>query len=109
MIRGEIWSASGASDYAGKPRPWLVVQSEQWEIEASVILCGFTTALTEGSHLRPLIQPTKENGLNTASRVMVDKVSTVAYSKLGKRIGQLAREDLLRVEQALALVLGFAG
>lgn len=109
MIRGEIWSASGASDYAGKPRPWLIVQSERWEIEASVILCGFTTVLTEGSHLRPLIEPTSGNGLNAPSRVMVDKISTVAHGKLGRRIGQLAPEDMTRAENALLLVLGFAG
>lgn len=109
MRRGEIWSASGASDYAGKPRPWLIVQSQRWEIEASIILCGFTTDLTDGNDLRPLVLPTPENGLLAPSRIMVDKISTVARSKLGKRIGHLTGVDMVLVEQALLLVLGFEG
>jgi mRNA interferase MazF len=109
VIRGEIWTASGATDYAGKPRPWLIVQSSRFAIEASVILCGFTTSLTEGSNLRPLVEPTPENGLNARSRIMVDKISTVSHGKLGKRIGTLSTDDMIRMEQALLLVLGFAG
>jgi mRNA interferase MazF len=109
VIRGEIWTASGAGDYAGKPRPWLIVQSTRLNIEASVILCGFTTVLTEGGNLRPLIMPTPENGLNQPSRIMIDKISTLSRGKMGQRLGCLTRDDMALVEQALLLVLGFDG
>lgn len=65
--------------------------------------------LTEGENFRPLIEPTPANGLIAPSRIMVDEISTVAHSKLGKRIGQLTIVDMARVERALGLVLGFAG
>lgn len=107
MKRGEIWTTSGASDYAGKPRPWLIVQSDRFAVEASAILCGFTTVITKGERLRPLIMPSPENGLERPSRVMVDKIASVAFSKLGKQIGVLSGDDLARVETALLLVLGF--
>ena len=109
MKRGEIWTAAGAADYAGKPRPWLVFQSDTMEIEASVILLGFTTDITESATIRPLVTPTPENGLHAVSRLMVDKISAVPRVKLGKPIGRLTDEQIEEAELALLLVLGFAG
>ena len=40
---------------------------------------------------------------------MVDKITTVARNKLGERIGAVSAEDMERVEDAVLLVLGFAG
>jgi len=39
---------------------------------------------------------------------MIDKVTTVPKTKLGKRIGRLADEDMLRMNRALVLFLGIA-
>lgn len=108
MKRGEIWTASGGTDYAGKPRPWLIVQSDLFPVEASVILCGFTSVVDDSEILRPLIEPDQGNGLRAPSRVMIDKVSAVARTKLRDRIGVLSDEHMSRVERALALILGFA-
>ena len=40
------------------------------------------------------------------SRVIVDKISTVAKSKLGMRIGRLAQEDIVRLNRAVVVFLG---
>jgi mRNA interferase MazF len=37
---------------------------------------------------------------------MVDKVTTVARSKVGKRIGRLDDRDIMRLNRAIAVFLG---
>lgn len=40
---------------------------------------------------------------------MADKITTVAKTKLGKRIGRLDDEDLVRLNRAVMVFLGLAG
>ncbi len=108
MRRGEIWTVSGGGDYAGKPRPAVIIQDDAFEATASVTICVFTTHETEAPLLRLAVQPSDSNGLQSISRLMVDKITTVAKSKLGKRIGRLNDEDMLRLNRALLVFLGLA-
>lgn len=108
MLRGEIWTASGGADYAGKPRPALIVQDDRFAGSKSVTLCGLTSALTESPFIRPRIEPSADNGLKEISQVMVDKVTTITVSRLGDRIGRLADADMARVDYALLTFLGLA-
>jgi mRNA interferase MazF len=109
VLRGEIWTVSGGADYAGKPRPALIVQDDRVVGSKSVTLCGLTTELTESSFSRPLIEPAPENGLRQTSQVMVDKITTIPLSRLGHRIGRLAASDMARVDTAMLIFLGLAG
>ena len=40
---------------------------------------------------------------------MLDKITTVARSKMGVRIGKLADEDMIRLNRAVLVFLGIAG
>jgi mRNA interferase MazF len=40
---------------------------------------------------------------------MVDKMTTVAKSKLGKRLGRLSDEDVVRLNRAMMVFFGLAG
>jgi mRNA interferase MazF len=40
---------------------------------------------------------------------MVDKITTVAKSKVGKQIGRLDDEDVVRLDRAVVVFLGLAG
>ena len=42
MKRGE-WTVSGGKDYAGKPRPVVIVQDDSFDATASITICAFTT------------------------------------------------------------------
>ena len=106
MKRGEIWTVSGGGDYVGKPRPAVIVQSDGFSITNSVTICIFTTNESEASLIRLLIEPDGRNGLDASSRIMVDKISTVPKRKMGRRIGELDREDIERLDQAIAIFLG---
>jgi len=109
MRRGEVWTASGGPGYAGKPRPVVIVQDDRFDATDSVTVCGFTTDPTEAPLFRLPIDRAAENALDAASRLMVDKITTVARNKLGHRIGRLADTDMLRLNRAIVVFLGLAG
>jgi mRNA interferase MazF len=107
--RGEIWTVSGAKDYAAKPRPAVIIQDDRFDTTDSLTICGFTTDPTDAPLVRLLIQPTADNGLRSASRIMVDKITSVPRAKIGSRIGRLADEDIVRLNRAILVFIGIAG
>jgi len=109
MKRGEIWTLSGGGDYTGKPRPGVIVQDDNFDATASVTLCAFTSDPTEAPLFRILIQPSETNGLRTPSRLMVDKLTTVSKQRIGKKVGHLDDQDMVRLNRAILVFLGFAG
>jgi len=106
--RGEVWTVSGGASYAGKLRPAVIVQEDRFEATNSVTLCAFTADPTDAPLLRMLIGPSDRNGLKMASRLMIDKMTTVPKARLGKRIGKLNDEDVVRLNRALMALLGLA-
>jgi mRNA interferase MazF len=107
--RGEVWTAAAGPDYAGKPRPVVVVQDDRFDATASITVCPFTTDPTDAPLFRPDIAPSAANGLRVASRLMADKVTTVPKAKLGTRVGRLSAEESRRLDRALLVFLGLAG
>jgi mRNA interferase MazF len=108
MRRGEIWTISGGADYAGKPRPAVIVQDDNFDATASVTICAFTTDPTEAALFRLPVDVSEENGLSTRSSLMVDKITTVTKRKLGSQVGRLGDEDLVRLNRAMTVFLGLA-
>jgi mRNA interferase MazF len=105
--RAEIWTASGGRDYAGKPRPVVIVQDDRFDTD-SVTICPFTTDPTAAPLFRLEIEPSPENGLREPCRLMVDKITTMSRSKIGDRMGVLAGIDTIRLNRAIAVFLGLA-
>jgi mRNA interferase MazF len=106
MRRGEIWTVSGGNDYAGKPRPAVILQDDSFSGTASITVCALTTNITEAPLFRLPVAPNERNGLRIACRLMVDKITTVSRSKVGTRVGRLDDEDILRLNQAVLVFLG---
>ncbi len=109
MRRGEIWTVAGGGDFTGKARPAVVLQDDHFDEVDSVTLCIFTTNATDAPLFRIPIEPSERNGLDEASRLMVDKITTVRRSRLRDRIGRLSDEDLIRLNRAVLVFLGLAG
>jgi len=107
--RGEIWTAAGAKNYAGKPRPVVIVQDDRFDASRSITICAFTSDPTDAPLFRLAIDPSDTNGLRTPSRLMVDKITTVPKDRLGTRIGRLGKGDLVRLARAILVFLGLAG
>src|SRR5579872_5244856 len=108
MKRGDIWTVNGGKDYAGKPRPVVIVQDDSFDATDSVTICAFTTDETDAPLFRLPVEPNERNGLRAACRLMVDKIATVSKAKIGARVGRLDDEDILRLNQAMLVLLGLA-
>lgn len=109
MRRGEIWTASDGKDYAGKARPVVIVQDDRFDATDSITVCALTTDATDAPLFRLPVEPNERNGLRAASRLMVDKISTVSKTKLGSRVGRLDDDDMLQLNRAMLVFLGLAG
>ncbi|MEC9346673.1 MAG: type II toxin-antitoxin system PemK/MazF family toxin [Pseudomonadota bacterium] len=108
MKRGEIWTVAGGNDYAGKPRPVVILQDDSFDATDSVTICGFTTDPAEAPLFRLPVVPDAQNGLRAPCSLMIDKINTVRRTKLGNRIGRLGDEDMLRLNRAAMVFLGLA-
>jgi mRNA interferase MazF len=108
MRRGEIWTVAG-KDYAGKPRPAVILQDDRFDATDSLTLCAFTTDPTDAPLIRLPVEPNERNGLRVPCRLMVDKITTVPKTKLGTRVGRLDDEDVVRLNRSVLVFLGLAG
>jgi mRNA interferase MazF len=108
MKRGDIWTVSGGRDYAGKPRPAVILQDDSFDGTDSITVCAFTTDETKAPLFRLPMEPNTRNGLREACSLMVDKITTVPKSKLGAQVGRLDDDDIGRLNQAVFVFLGLA-
>jgi mRNA interferase MazF len=109
MKRGEVWTVAGGGDYTGKPRPVVILQDDRFDATDSVTVCVFTTDPTDAPLFRVLVEPSELNGLESASRAMADKITTVRRARLGTQMGRLDDADMVRLSRAILVFLGFAG
>ena len=109
MKRGDVWTVAGGPDYAGKPRPAVILQDDAFDATASITICPFTTHSVDAPLVRLPIDPSERNGLRAASQLMIDKITTVSKSKVEMRVGRLSDEDIVRVNRAVLVFLGLAG
>jgi mRNA interferase MazF len=97
---------SGAG-FSGKPRPAVIIQSDDFSQTGSVALCLLTTSEVDAAFFRIPVEPSLENGLAQASSWMVDKLTAVRRDQLGRRIGRLGSAEMLSLEKAALVFLGF--
>ena len=107
MKRGDIVTVSLPGSY-GKPRPALIIQADLFEVHPSLTVLPITTQLRDAPLFRITVEPSNGNGLSKPSQIMLDKAHTVPREKLSEPFGKLSNELMLRVNQSLAVFLGFA-
>lgn len=108
MKRGDVVTVAVQGDY-GKPRPALITQADVFnETHASITVLPLTSSIVNAPLFRLTIDPSRQNGLTRVSQVMVDKVITVPRAKIGKVIGTLGDDTMIRVNRALSVWLGIA-
>ena len=107
MSRGDFVTIAMQGDF-GKPRPALVIQSDPFNEHATVTVLLVSSTLVDAPLLRVTIQPSKTNGLQKPSQVMVDKAMTVKRDKLGEAFGSASDSAMLEVGRCLAVFLGIA-
>ncbi|MGP9764304.1 type II toxin-antitoxin system PemK/MazF family toxin [Halomonas sp. AOP13-D3-9] len=105
--RGDLVTVAPPGEF-GKPRPALIIQSDQFISTATVTVLLLSSTLIDAPLIRIEVTPTLENGLRKRSQIMVDKPITVKRDKLGGPFGHLDDSTMLMVNRSLALFLGFA-
>ena len=108
MKRGEIWTVAGGKEYAGKPHPIVILQDDRFDSLDSITVCPFTTDPSDAPLFRLPVEPDDINGLRAACRLMVDKITTVPKTRIGRRIGRLGEEEMLGLNRAVLVFLGVA-
>jgi mRNA interferase MazF len=106
MRQGDVVAVSLPGD-CGKPRPAVVVQSDEFEHLNSLTVLPLTSHVLTLEACRVVVHPTDENGLQKVSQVMVEKASTVPRYQASQTIGRLSSKDMTAVNRALAVFLGF--
>lgn len=107
MIRGEIWSVAGGV-YASKPRPAVVLQDDRFDGTDSVTVCPLTSTDVAAPLLRMPLPADATSGLEAASFVMVDKITTVRRASVVRRIGRLSSTQIVDLERLVMVFLGLA-
>jgi mRNA interferase MazF len=108
MNRGDLASAVLPGPYGSKPRPVLVIQSDEFRNLHSVTVLPLTSEVLPVQVFRVTVEPTSENGLIERSQIMVDKAHTLPRHRLGYVFGRAADKDMMAVNRALALFLGLS-
>ena len=94
--------ATTARDAPGRPRPFLVVQSDLFnEAHSSFTLCPMTSVLGGEALFRVAFAPTSETGLTAESEVQVDKIQIIARGEISRVIGRAPATAMEQVDQAL--------
>ena len=108
MKRGDVVLAVAPGDL-GKPRPGVIVQSDDLgETTSSVLVCPMSSDLSDVRRTRPSIEPTFGNGLRVRSQIMTDKVNALRRDRIRRVIGTLDADDTDELDRALLIVLGLA-
>jgi mRNA interferase MazF len=64
--------------------------------------------LVDAADFRVTAEPTETNGLAETLQIMVDKPTTVRRERISQVIGRLAVDEIIKLDNALAFVLGLA-
>ena len=105
MQRGDIVIASEKGPYAGKPRPWLVLQNSAFLDRPSSITVCMITSDAMPSAFRIAVMPDDRNNLLDASVVLLDKILTIRDVAVDTVIGSLDDGAMTRVDDAARLWL----
>jgi mRNA interferase MazF len=106
MRRGDLVTIALSGNF-GKPRPVLVIHSDQFAGMAIVTVL-LSSTLVDAPLIRLDVEPPPENGLRRRSQIMVDKPLTVKREKIGEVFGHLDDSTMVAVNRGLAVFLGFS-
>jgi mRNA interferase MazF len=109
--RGEIFLVSfdpTVGREIRKTRPALVIQNNFGNRYGDLtIVAAITSKISPVPYpVEVLVQPSKANGLQLLSAVLLDQVRTVDKQRLIKRLGVLESSTMQRVDEAIQISFG---
>ena len=108
FARGDIVIiADRGVEFAGKPRPALVLQSTHFAT-MTLTVCPITSIAVDAPLLRIALPVGEASGLVVPCWAQIDKITTISRRRLGGRIGHLHNVKMFEISQALLVFLGIA-
>ena len=109
--RGEIYLVSfdpTVGHEIKKTRPALVIQNNIGNRYSPLtIVAAITSKISPVPYpVQVVIEPTRTNGLSVRSSIRLDQLRTVDRQRLIKRLGQIDRSAMTKVDEALRISLG---
>jgi len=101
IVRGMIVVGVGKGDVSGKPRPFLVVQSDVFADHATISLCPLTSVISGTNLFRVSLEASAETGLVRDSEIQVDKLDTLGREHITQIMGTIPITTMTRVDDAL--------
>lgn len=100
--RGDLVLAAGPGEFSGKPRPFVIVQSDSFnELHASLAMCPVTSTVN-GAHLfRVPIEASIESALDRNSEIQIDKVQSLRRQRVVRVLGAVPANIMTMVDDAL--------
>jgi len=106
--RGDVVLVVAQGDL-GKPRPGVVVQSNELpDTTTTVLICPMSSDVDHATQIRPIVEPSPSNGLRARSQIMTDKVVPLRRDRVRRTLGSLKASEIERLDRALLIVLGLA-
>jgi mRNA interferase MazF len=110
VTRGEIYRADldpVTGSEQGGSRPVLIIQNDVGnQYSPTVIVAAITSKITKGKMPTHITIPGYLSGLPRDSVVLTEQLRTIDKQRLVRKIGELPREMMLQVNEALLLSLG---
>jgi mRNA interferase MazF len=91
-----------------KTRPALVIQNDIGnKYSPLTIVAAITSKVSPVPYpIEVVIEPASANGLDVRSSIRLDQIRTVDRQRLIKRLGQIDRSTMTRVDEAIKISLG---
>lgn len=111
LRRGEIYRVSfdpTVGHEIKKTRPALVIQNDIGNRYSPLtIVAAITSKVSPVPYpVEVVIEPTSTNGLGVRSAIRLDQIRTVDRQRLIKRLGQIDRSIMTKVDEAIRISLG---
>jgi mRNA interferase MazF len=84
----------------------IVVQASRIDFPDTLLVVPLTSREVSDNVLTPMLLPDDQNGLQDASRAVVNRVGPIRKSDIGHVAGTLSAADIERIDLALQTVLG---
>jgi len=94
-------------EFAGKPRPALVLQSQHF-VTMTLTVCPITSIAVDAPLLRIALPVGEASGLVVPCWAQIDKITTISRRRIGGRIGHLDNAKMFEISQYVLVFLGIA-
>lgn len=110
MLQKEIWFADlnpvKGSEQKGY-RPIVIISGNMLNEHLNIVItCPLTTKIKDYKG-NLVLKPTKLNGLNKKSEIVIFQVRSISKDRLIKRIGTINDEELNKLKQGLEDILRY--